>query len=75
MWRKAVLWEGTVHHTIVLRGGDTEAEEEALREEDTVAVEEAMEDARNRIMVAFWFETFRLIAGNFILSVLTSDLW
>lgn len=74
MWRKAVLWEGTVHHTIVLRGGDTEAEEEALREEDTVAVEEAMEDARNRIMVAFWFETFRLIAGNFILSVLTSDL-
>lgn len=75
MWRKAVLWEGTVHHTIVLRGGDTEAEEEALREEDTVAVEEAMEDARNRIMVAFWFETFRLIAGNFILSVLTSDPW
>lgn len=75
MWRKAVLWEGTVHHTTVLRGGDTEAEEEALREEDTVAVEEAMEDARNRIMVAFWFETFRLIAGNFILSVLTSDPW
>lgn len=28
-----------------------------------MAVEEAMEDARNRIMVAFWFETFRLIAG------------
>lgn len=44
-----------------------EAEKEALREGDMVAAAAVMEDARNRIMEAFWFETFHLIAGNFIL--------